>query len=206
MSNGPSEPALAHLTPQPPDDPADTTGDLLDRARAGDTNALNELFDRHAPELRRWAHGRLPRWARDVADTTDLVQDTILATLKRLDRFEHRGAGALQAYLRQAVINRMRNEFRKAAGRGVGVTLDSRHEDDGTSPLDAVIGQQLLEQYEAALQRLGQDEREAIVGRVEFELSYAELAEMLGKPSADAARMAVARALVRLAEEMHRLD
>lgn len=187
-----------------PQDSADATGDLLDRARGGDEEALNQLFERHLPPLRRWAHGRLPRWARDIADTTDLVQETILETLKHLDRFEHRGDGALQAYLRQAVINRIRNELRKLAIRGANLTLDSALHDAGTSPLDAAIGQQMLEQYDAALQRLKPEEREAIVSRVEFDLSYAELAEVLKKPSPDAARMAVVRALVRLAEEMNR--
>jgi RNA polymerase sigma-70 factor (ECF subfamily) len=183
---------------------ADLTSELLDRARAGDESALNLLFERHLPILRRWAHGRLPRWARDIADTTDLVQDTILQTLKQLDRFEYRGDGALQAYLRQAVMNRIRNELRKVAVRGASLTLDSRVQDEATSPFEAAVAQEMLDEYDAALQRLKPEEREAVISRVEFDLSYAELAEVLGKPSPDAARMAVVRALVRLAEEMNR--
>ena len=101
------------------------TSDLLARARAGDESALNQLFERHLPMLRRWTHGRLPRWARDVADTTDIVQETILGTLRQLDRFQPRGDGAPQAYLRQAVMNRIRNELRKLAVRGANLTLDS---------------------------------------------------------------------------------
>ncbi|MEO7135421.1 MAG: sigma factor-like helix-turn-helix DNA-binding protein [Vicinamibacterales bacterium] len=76
--------------------------------------------------------------------------------------------------------------------------------DEGTSPLEAAIGQETVESYEAALNRLLPEEREAIVTRVEFGLSFAGVAEVLGKPSPDAARMAVVRALVRLAEEMGR--
>jgi RNA polymerase sigma factor (sigma-70 family) len=187
-----------------PPDADDATVDLLERARAGDEAALNTLFERHLPMLRRWASGRLPRWARDIADTPDLVQETMLETLKHLDRFEHRGDGALQAYLRQAVVNRIRNEIRKRAARGMPETVDSGIQDDGTSPFEATIGQQLLEQYDAALQRLRPEEREAIVSRVEFGLSYSEIASALGKPSANTARMFVVRALVRLAEEMNR--
>jgi RNA polymerase sigma factor (sigma-70 family) len=194
--------------PEPPvgtgGDSADPTSALLDRARDGDQAALAALFERHLPALTRWAHGRLPRWARDIADTSDVVQETILQTLKRLDQFEHRGDGALQAYLRQAVMNRIRNELRKLAVRGANVTLDSRVQDDATSPLEATIAQEMLDQYDAALQRLKPEEREAVISRVEFDLSYAELAEVLGKPSPDAARMTVVRALVRLAEEMRR--
>ena len=185
-------------------DAGDLTGDLLDRARAGDGGALNQLFERHLPALRRWTHGRLPRWARDVADTTDIVQETLLETLKRLHHFENRGDGALQAYLRQAVMNRIRNELRKRAFRGVTSTLDSRIPDGAATALEAAIGQELLDEYDAALTRLKPEERDAVVSRVEFDLSYAELAEVLDRPSPDAARMAVVRALVRLAEEMHR--
>ena len=51
---------------------------LLERARAGDRQALETLTARYLPRLRRWASGRLPRWARDLADTEDLVQETVL--------------------------------------------------------------------------------------------------------------------------------
>jgi RNA polymerase sigma-70 factor (ECF subfamily) len=179
--------------------------DLLTRARAGDREALEALFDHHIPPLRRWASGRLPRWARDAADTSDLVQETVVATLKNLQHFEVRGAGALQAYLRQAVLNRVRNSMRSAARRPTSEPLESHVPDVRTSPLEAVIGRQTLERYEAGLDRLKPEEREAIVGRVELGMSYAELAAALGKPSTDAARMAVVRALVRLAGEMNRV-
>lgn len=191
------------MVPEPsPDTSHIATSDLLERARAGDADALEELFARHIPGLKRWASGRLPRWARDITDTTDLVQETLLETLKHLDRFECRGEGALRAYLRQAVINRIRNQLRRRARRGPATTLDSAIEDERTSPLEAAIGEQTRDRYEAGLQRLTSDEREAIVSRVEFGMSYEEVAEVLGKPSANAARMAVVRALVRLAEEM----
>ena len=180
----------------------DDTVDLLARAQAGDEEALNRLFERHIPILKRWASGRLPRWARQVADTSDLVQETVIATLRNLDSFEPRGEGALQAYLRHALINRVRNEMRRALTRPAPVEIDSAVAHDGTSPLEAAIGSQTLDRYEAALARLTEDEREAVITRVEFGLSYAEVAEALGKPSADAARMAVVRALVKLAKKM----
>jgi RNA polymerase sigma-70 factor (ECF subfamily) len=193
---------------QPVSNPANSSGapdattELLERARAGDEDTLNQLFTRHLPLLRRWASGRLPQWARDIADTTDLVQETVIAALRHLDRFEHRGEGALQAYLRQAVLNRIRNEIRNRATRGERADVDSRIEDEGTSPFDAAVAQQHLEQYDAALERLKPEERQAVVSRVELGLSYAEIAELLGKPSANAARMTVVRALIRLADEM----
>jgi RNA polymerase sigma factor (sigma-70 family) len=182
----------------------ESTLTLLQRARNGDPQAADLLFGRYLPILRRWASGRLPRWARDVTDTHDLVQETLLQTFRKIDTFEYRGVGALQAYLRQVLVNRIRLEFRKTSRRPDGTTLDDVHEDRGASPLEEAIGVQALDRYERALQRLRPEEREAIVARVELGLSYDELATALSKPTADAARKAAQRALIRLAEEMDR--
>jgi RNA polymerase sigma-70 factor (ECF subfamily) len=180
----------------------DSTLSLLSRARGGDAEALDELFARYVPLLRRWAAGRLPRRVRDLADTPDLVQDTMLQVFKNIEGFEHRGEGAFHAYLRQAVMNRIRNEIRNAERRPERVELDDAAPDDGLSPLEAAIGAEAVERYEASLQRLRDEERELVVARVELGLTYAEVAEAVGKPSSDAARMAVTRAIARLIEEM----
>jgi RNA polymerase sigma-70 factor (ECF subfamily) len=78
--------------------------------------------------------------------------------------------------------------------------------DAGQSPLEQAIGREAVQRYERALERLKPEEREAIIARVELGYTYEELAEALGKPTADAARQAAQRALVRLAEEMKRGD
>jgi RNA polymerase sigma-70 factor (ECF subfamily) len=180
----------------------DPTADLLERARAGDRVALDELFARHTSLLQRWAARRLPQWARFGTDTVDLVQETMLGLFRNLEKFEPRGEGALQAYLRQGLINRVRSQVRNANIRPGFVPVDPSVADDITSPLEAAIGRQSLEAYERALARLPPDARAAVVSRVELGLSYDEIATILDKPSAAAARMAVARALVRVAEEM----
>lgn len=182
----------------------DSTVDLIERIRGGDRDALERLMARHVGPLRRWVSGRLPRWARDLADTDDLVQDTLLRTFQKIGGFEHRGVGALQAYLRQAVLNRVRDELRHKARSPVMVDGGELSLEAAGSPLEEAMGREALERYDAALSRLTPEEREAIIGRVEMEYSYAELAEMLGKPSADAARKAARRALLRLAAEMKR--
>ena len=182
----------------------DSTFRLLERARGGDRDAVDQLFARYIPSLRRWASGRLPQWARDISDTHDLVQDTVLETFKKIEAFEPRGHGALEAYLRQALMNRIRTEFRGAGRRPPIQDLDSQVEDPGTSPLEAAIGREKVEQYEAALARLKPEEREAVITRVELGLTYQEVADALGKPSWGAARNVVVRALGRLIEEMGR--
>jgi RNA polymerase sigma-70 factor (ECF subfamily) len=185
----------------------ESTVRLVALAQSGDTNALDRLFERHYRPLRRWAAGRLPAWARQLTDTDDLVQNAVLQTFKRMGEFDPRGAGALQAYLRRAVINGLRDELRRRGRQPDAVDLDATGGEDllvaqGDSPLEHAIGRENIERYEAALARLKTDEREAVIGRIEMGYSFQELADLLGRPSADAARKATERALVRLAEEM----
>ena len=181
-------------------DPA-TTMELLDRVRQGDAAALDRLFARHAAPLRRWAAGRLPRDARELIDTDDVVQDALLQTFKRINEFEVRGAGGLLAYLRRAVINRIRDELRRKSRHPPSTSLEDWPV-GGPSPLDHAIGREMTERYERALASLRDEEQEAIIARVEMGYTYEELAEALGKPSVDAARKAAQRALVRLAKAM----
>ena len=175
---------------------------LLKRAQAGDRAALDSLIARYRPRLQRWASGRLPGWARDMADTQDLVQETLFQTFKRIEAFEPRGEGALQAYLRQAVLNRIREELRRAKRRPPKSELDPEAEGNARSPLEEAIGQEALERYERALAVLGQEDRELVVARIELGYTNQEIAELLDKPTPNAARMAVERAIIRLAKEM----
>ncbi|RPJ56425.1 MAG: sigma-70 family RNA polymerase sigma factor, partial [Acidobacteria bacterium] len=141
---------------------------------------------------------------RDLADTDDLVQDALLQTFKRVEAFEPRHPGALQAYLRQAVLNRLRDELRRKARAPGRADLDEVEREYHGSPLEVAVGRETMAAYEQALGRLKPEEREAVIGRLEMGFSYDELALALDKPTADAARKAARRALVRLAEEMQR--
>lgn|SRR5207253_8320342 len=175
--------------------------DLLDRARSGDEDALNDLCARYLPRLQKWAHGRLPAWARGALDTQDLVQDTLTQVVQRLGSFEPRHDGAFQAYLRQALLNRMRDQMRWAQRRPTDVLASDRMS-DRPSPIEEAIGSETLARYEAALQRLKAADREAIIARIELGQPYTEVARALGKPTVAAAHVAVSRALVKLAKEM----
>jgi RNA polymerase sigma factor (sigma-70 family) len=184
----------------------DSTFELVEKAKSGDAEALDRIFARYLPALRRWASGRLPQWTRDLMSTDDLVQETFIRVMKGIDRFEMRHEGALHGYLRQAIVNRVRDEVRRGKRAPALTDLNEHHADRDATPLELAIGQEALERYEAALGRLRTEEREAIVARVEMGLSYQEIAEALGKPTPEAARMAVSRALMRLAREMEGSD
>src|SRR5262245_50916137 len=96
---------------------------LLARAQAGDATAFGRLLRRCLPDLTRWAHRRLPRWARTAADTSDFLQDAALHTFRRVDALDLRSRQALAAYLRQAVRHRIADEHRRLARRGVHETI-----------------------------------------------------------------------------------
>jgi RNA polymerase sigma-70 factor, ECF subfamily len=180
-----------------------STIDLLERFKRGDDDAIATLVARSLPPLRRWARGRLPVWARSLADTQDLVQNAVIRSLPHLKQFEARHPGALQAYLRQAIANHIKDEIRKVRARPtVAGEVPDSYVDPAPTPLEHAIGRERLEHYEAALARLRPSEQEAIIARLELQQSYEEVALALGKPTAAAARMAVARAVKNLITAM----
>jgi RNA polymerase sigma-70 factor (ECF subfamily) len=184
----------------------DATVQLLAAAQEGDELAVDVLCQRVIGPLERWATGRLPSRARDLVETGDIVQETVLKALRSLDRFDHRREGALLSYLRTAVMNRIRDEARRVGRRPVAVELDEARADSGPSPLEEVLGHEAIGIYEDALERLRPSDREAVIARLEWGMSFAEVADALGKSSANTARMTVNRALLRLAEEMRHVQ
>lgn len=163
---------------------------------------METLFCRLLPDLTRWTRGRLPNWARARLDTDDLVQEAFGAVFRRRDRIEPRRKQAIRAYLKRSIINRIRDEMRRAGK--VEVSANSRDDSISpeASPLDRAISAENSARYLAALGRLSDVDRELIVGRIELDFSYKQLALATSKPSADAARVALRRALIRLATEM----
>jgi RNA polymerase sigma-70 factor (ECF subfamily) len=174
------------------------TVELIIRARTGDSAAIDAILQRCLPPLKRWAHGRLPPAARGHLDTSDLVQDAAMNAIARLDSFEPRHVGAMQAYLRQSVINRIRDEMRRYTRRPVSVEVPDNLASDAPSPEEQAIHEQTYARYRAAMEGLKPRERELIIARVEAQWSAPEIAEQFGFNTVDAARMAVNRALQRL--------
>lgn len=184
-----------------PDPLLESTAVLLARVRDGEEDATNQLVRRYLQPLSRWASGRLPGHARDLVDTVDVVQEAIIQSLRHVDRFENQWKGAFHGYLRRAVLNRIRDQIRRAQVRDVAVEKADLFQ-ERPSPLEEVIGLEAVERYEAALEKLKPAEREMIVARIELHQSYEEIAAWSDKASPDAARMAVKRALEKLARGM----
>ncbi len=175
-----------------------STAHLLDAVRRGDESAISRLVTIYAPLLERWAHGRLPASARGLVETQDLVQVSLIRVLDRIEHFDAERPGSFLAYLRRTVLNQLRNEIRNAGRRPSGPPVTDLEPDPAPSVLEQAVGREALERYEAALAELNEEYQAAIILRFEFGLKHADIADALGSPSPNAARMVVSRAVHQL--------
>ena len=185
-----------------PPNPLDSTAVLIARVREGDERARERLAERYRTALRKWAHGRIPSRARDLVDTDDLVQSALYRAIARLDDFEARRDGAFLAYVRQILVNQIRDECRRSARRPEHTELSDSLTAHDMSPLEKVIERDRLERYEKGLSDLIPNQREAVIMRLELGFSYREIAEAIGLSSGNAARLLTARGLVHLTQVM----
>ncbi len=177
-----------------------STAELLVRTRDGDFEAREKLAGKYLEPLRRFAHGRLPGNARDLMDTDDLVQDTVVRALDNVQTIQPKRKGSFFAYLRRILTNQVRDQIRRTAKRSrAPVAIEGLRSED-LSPLDQAIEGEFFETYELALSRLSIRQREALTLRIEHGLSYQQVADAIGCSSANAARMVVSRALVSVSE------
>lgn len=183
---------------------------LLDRVRQGRASAIEALFARYSPWVRRRLRGRLPQWARSGLTTSDLAQDVLHHTFARLNWFESKHMSALRGYLRRAVENRVQDELRRAGRR-----LDKRrfiephdpsgHSEDASPQHRQLLNKEMWKRYRDGLKGLKDRDRRLIVGRAELGYSYRQLAAIERMPSSDAARKALSRAVIRLSKVMPKI-
>jgi RNA polymerase sigma-70 factor (ECF subfamily) len=178
------------------------TIELVVRAQAGDRHAVEALLQRSIPQLKRWAHGRLPAAARNTLDTGDLIQETVLHVFRRLDTFQPRHVGAMQAYLRQSVLNRIRDEVRRIGRHPASCELPDDVPSDEPSPWEHAVKAEAVSRYCEALTTLSPRDRQLVVARIEAQWTHDEIARHFALPTPDAARMAVSRALRRLLDSV----
>lgn len=181
-----------------------TASELLEKAKNGDSEALEELFRRQIPYLRAIARGRLPSAARRYKSTNDVVQDAFLSFMAVIDSFRGNEEGALRAYLRQIVRNSTADDYRANAIREFE-EFQSLDHPAAEAALDRAMTSQSISRYFEALPKLSTKDRFIVVARLQLELSYAEIGDQISM-SADAVRMRSTRALRRLAQLMSHSD
>lgn len=180
-----------------------TTAALVKGAQIGRSSARNALFHRFVPRLRRMAAGRLGAAGIGIFDLEDIVQESLIRAFSHLDRFQPRCDGAFLYYVRRILINVIAEQGRRLKRRPAAAGLDVEPAASRPSPVEEAVGAELWESYQSAVERLPETQREAVVLYVECGMEFGEIAAALESPSADAARMLVARGLRKLAEKMH---
>lgn len=183
----------------------DSIAALIERAQGGDQVALDRLFQRCYPLIRRLAHGRIPDRIRAEMDTPDLVQITFLRAWRNLKNFRSRWEDGWLVYLRRILFNYLRDQGRRAR-RSPGQAMLP----DDDSPEAVVSGEpspvreaelrETVTAYRAALTRLTERERSAVILRLEQGERFDRIAELVGLPSSDAARMLVKRTITKIAD------
>lgn len=182
----------------------ESTATLLHKVKAGDNQARERLVKTYLPIITKWAHGRLPQYARDLSETADMVQKSLISALAKVDDFDAVREGAFLAYLRQILLNNIRMEIRRVTRKNKHGTerSDIELKDMEASVMQKAIGYEALEKYEKGLMSLKEKAREAVMLRVEFGYTFSEIALAVEMNSANAARMLVSRSLVDLAKGM----
>lgn len=183
---------------------AQTSIDLLERARAGSDEALGALLQRCERKLVALVRLRLGPSLRRELDSSDLVQSTLVKAISHFGEFAGEDRGSLMAWLARIAENEIRDQvdFQHRQRRDVdaAVPLDAGSIDVAArvrSALSEAVANEEAERLGAALETLEPDHREVIVLRKLEELSFKEVAARMGR-SEDACRMLLARAMVAL--------
>jgi RNA polymerase sigma-70 factor (ECF subfamily) len=131
-----------------------------------------------------------------------VVQEAMTRVFRRIEHFEPQRQQALRAYLRRAVMNRIRDEIRSSRRRGAEVDVEDVDLTVPASLFDHLVDREREARYREGLSKLRPEDREAIVARLELGYTYEQVAIATGRPTPEAARLAIRRALLRLAEVM----
>lgn len=188
--------------PQPDDE---AFSRLLERARSGDPEAVEELHRRHAEAVAARVRARSSRALRRRYDVDDVAQSVFAEVLRDLERFEDRGEGAFRNWLYAKVEGKVRQKLSsllRAEGGRREVTARSdvvgRPAHDGPGPATESGRRDEIAHLRGLLHLLTDEQREVVELRTRERLSFVAIAERLELPSPDAARMRFARAITTL--------
>jgi RNA polymerase sigma-70 factor (ECF subfamily) len=183
---------------------------LLDRVRAGDRGALEELLALHRPGLQSFVAVRLDRRLRARVDPSDVVQEAQLEVVRRMDDFLSRRPMPFHLWVRKTAYQRVLNARRdhgQRARRSVGRELPLPDRSSlllarplvsrGPSPSQQLEAQEFADRVGRAVAELSDADREVLLMRHAEDLSYAEIGCLLEIEPA-AARKRYGRALIRL--------
>ncbi len=186
------------------------TEHLLQRARAGERQAVESLLGRHRAYLQRLIEVRLDPKLRARVDASDVVQETQIEALRRMDHYLAEPALPFRLWLRQIAYDRLlmlRRRHVQAARRTVerdvplpdpsSLLLAQQLRAAGPSPSQVSAQREFVLRVRQAVNELPQADREVLIMRKLEGLSNRETAQVLGTDPATASRR-FGRALIKL--------
>lgn len=188
--------------------------DLVKRAQSGEADALNRLFERYYERVRRIVRLRLGRALRECVDSGDILQETFIAAVNSFDCFEMRDEASMINWLSKLA----ERQIIAAADYHTAKKRDHRREVPLPStvathappsarapfeagdplPIDELDRAEQAEIVEACIHLLSEEYRELLILRNYAGATWETVAEETGRPSAAAARMMHARAMIEL--------
>ena len=186
------------------------SGDLLEQAKDGSPEALNLLYERYAGRLLGFIRLRLGKDLRARLESRDILQATLLKSLDHLADLRGHETRSLMAWLARIAEHEIRDcaDFHHRQRRDAA--RETTLEDDAPLPaltrsaLSRIILDEEATRLEDAIESLSPSHREVILLRKFEELSFAEIAERMGK-SEDGCRMLLARAMTALTLKLSEL-
>jgi RNA polymerase sigma-70 factor, ECF subfamily len=183
--------------------------DVLEHAQTGAPAALDRLVQRFSPRLLALIRLRLGPSLRARLESRDILQETWLKALSRLDGFRGDSTGSFTAWLARIAANEIRDQVdyngRQRRDGGREERLSAEELDGLAARVRSETSRLALDEWrmrlEHALESLPRDQREVIVLRKLEEQSFQEVAEHMGR-SPDACRMLLARAMAALSALM----
>ena len=165
----------------------------VQRALEGVQSALAQIYDTYAKPIYRYHHSRVG----NAPDAEDLTAQTFLAVIESLVRYQHRDN--FTSWIFQIARNKLMDHFRRNHSHGEihESVVDSAQGD----VLEAVVRDESRARLKSLLHLLDEEERELIRLRYTAELSFVEIAQLLGRKE-DAVRKAIRRILDRLSIQM----
>ncbi len=155
--------------------------------------AFGRLYDRFIQRIYRYVYSRVG----NAPEAEDITSQTFIAAYESLGRYRERGQ--FSAWLFRIARSKMNDHFRRSR-REVGLDAAERMVDVDDA-LGSLIQNEELARLRSLIQKINDDERELIRLRYVAELSFVEMAEVLGKRE-DAVKKSVYRLLERLKSQM----
>jgi RNA polymerase sigma-70 factor (subfamily 1) len=193
---------------------ADETRLLVDRAQAGDVEALNQLFTRYYETMLDVARRRLGARLRAKEEPADLAQTTFREAHRDFNNYRYQGEGSLLRWLIQILQNKIRDraEFYSAGKRDLSKERSMEVPIEGgetklieppADDLTVTMQVQQVEDFDLVREALGElspDHRKAITLVFFQGLSLREAGKQMEGRSEDAVRMLLRRAEARLGD------